>query len=213
MNRITLILIYILLTSVWTHSARAGEPLAELLKAVQTDDSVTAKALLARGMDVDTADPSGNTLLMIAARKGHFDLVKFLLDAKARVRARNGYGESAIMAAALHGHLEVVKVLQAYGSEINHSGWTPLHYAAWGGYNDVCSFLLEKGAEINARSANGSSPIMMAARQGNLETARLLLVKGADLSLSNDSGETALSWAVKSGDTALAELLRKAGAK
>lgn len=193
--------------------AVAQSPLEDLLKTVRTNDLGAAKALLARGMDIDTSDPSGNTLLMLAAREGHFEFVKFLLDGKAKVRARNGYGESAIMLAALQGHLEAVKILQAYGAEINHSGWAPLHYAAWGGHNEICSFLLEKGAKIDIRSANGTTPIMMAARQGHGETVRLLLANSADPKLSNDSGETALVWAVKSGNTEVSELLRKAGVK
>lgn len=193
--------------------AFAQGPLEELVKAVRANDNASAKALLARGMDMDTSDPSGNTLLMIAAREGHFDLVKFLLDGKAKVRARNGYGESAIMFGALGGHLEVVKVLQAYGAEINHSHWTPLHYAAWGGHSVICSFLLEKGAMIDAQSANGTSPVMMAARQGHVETVKFLLAKSADVKLSNDSGETAMSWALKAGNMDVADLLRKAGAK
>lgn len=209
------ILISILLMSAYVlaGNARGQEPLEDLLKAVRTNDMAMARGLLARGMEVDTSDPGGNTLLIIAAREGHFDLTKFLLDSKARVRARNGYGESAIMLAALRGHLEVVKVLQAYGAEINHSGWTPLHYAAWGGHNDICAFLLEKGAAIDIRSANGSTPIMMAARQGNLETVKLLLARSADAKLSNEAGDTAVTWALKTGNAEVAELLQKAGAK
>ena len=194
-------------------SASAQDPVDDLLKAVQSNQGEAVKALLARGMDIDTADPSGNTLLIIASLEGHFDLAKYFLDHGARVRIRNGFGESPIMLASLRGHLEIVKLLQAYGGEMNHSGWTPLHYCAWGGHDDICRFLLEKGAKIDARSANGTTPIMMAARQGHLETVKMLLANSANANLKNEAGATALTWALKEGKEAVAELLRKSGAQ
>ncbi len=72
------ILIIIVVTLYCFLGARASaqETIDELLSAVRLNQVEVAKAFLARGMDVDTADSSGNTLLMIASREGHFDLSK-----------------------------------------------------------------------------------------------------------------------------------------
>ncbi len=180
----------------------------DLLLAAQTGDVPKIQAGLRAGMDPNTADPQGNTLLIIAAREGHFDLAKMLLDQHAKARDRNAFGDSALMLAALHGNLELVRLIAAYGGEVNGPGWTPLHYCAWGGYTDVCSQLVELGANVNARAPNGTTPLMMASREGKIETARWLLQHGADAKIKNDADATALDWALKYGRTELAQLLR-----
>ena len=40
--------------------------------------------------------------------------------------------------------------------------------------------MIERGANVNARSPNGSTPLMMAAREGREEIARTLLESGTD---------------------------------
>ena len=189
-------------------SAIAQDPVEDLLSAANAGELPKVEAALRGGMDPDTSDPQGNTLLIIAAREGHFDMAKALLDQRANVRERNAVGDSPLMLAALHGHLELVRLLASYGGEVNGTGWTGLHYCAWGGYADVCSLLVELGAKVDARAPNGATPLMMASRQGNLVTARWLLRLGAAPKLKNDSGETALDWALKYGHSDIAQLLR-----
>ena len=71
------------------------------------------------------------------------------------------------------------------------------HYAVFGGRADAAALLLEKGADINARSANGSSVVMMAVYEGHEEVVKQLIARGADLSVKNDRGDGALEWAFK----------------
>ena len=115
------------------------------------------------------------------------------------------------MLAALHGHLETVRLLAAHGGELNPSGWTPLHYCAWEGHTDVCALLVELGARVNARAANGATPLMMASQQGRPDTVRWLLDHGADPGLRSDVNATALDWAVKYDKPDVARVLRSAG--
>src|SRR5262249_20625195 len=63
---------------------------------------------------------------------------------------------------------------------------TPLHAAARSrrpGTAEVTRFLLERGAEINARAASGSTPLLSAAEVGHLGAVRLLTAAGADVHL------------------------------
>lgn len=115
----------------------------DLLKAIEDNNTSEVTAILQRGMDVNTVDKSGNTLLILAVEKGNLDLVKFLIGHRARVHSRNQYGDTALMMAALKGQLEMAQLLVASGAEINHSGWTPLAYAAFGGHAQVVEFLIE----------------------------------------------------------------------
>ena len=51
----------------------------DILIAVQNSDSATVIDLINRGMDVNTADATGSTLLMIAARNANQGLVEQLI--------------------------------------------------------------------------------------------------------------------------------------
>ena len=62
------------------------------MKAVNDGDAKTVAALLAQGLDPNTTDSVGNTVLMTAVRLGHQELVSLLIDRKASVTRRNPFG-------------------------------------------------------------------------------------------------------------------------
>ena len=101
------------------------------------------------------------------------------------------------MLACLKGHVPLVKLLISRNADINHPGWTPLHYAATGGHVELIRLLLEESAYIDAESPNGTTPLMMAARYGSAKATQLLIDEGADLQIKNQLGLTALDFAVQ----------------
>ena len=117
------------------------------------------------------------------------------------------------MMAALKGQLEMAQLLVASGAEINHSGWTPLAYAAFGGHAQVVEFLIDKGADVDARAPNHATALMMAAKSGHAEVVKLLLEADADTDIKTADGITALKWAKESGHSKIKEMLQKAGAR
>ena len=187
-------------------------PYDDFLKAVNAGDVKTVGSFLGQGLDPDTADKDGNTVLMIASRLGHKELVQYLLAHKASASKRSPHGDTALMLASLGGHLEIAKILVAGGAPIAQDGWTALHYAAFEGHAEVIKFLLEKGADKNGLGPNGYSPLMFTARGGHLEAARILLYADADMSIKGPKGETALSIATERKKEDLVSLLRRAGA-
>ena len=193
-------------------SLAAGQAFEQLLKAVTQGDAKAVGDYLARGLDPDTADPDGNTILMIAARLGHQELVSLLISRKAGVGRRSPHGDTALMMASLKGHLAIAKLLVANGAQVSHPGWTPLHYAAFEGRSEVIRFLLEKGADKDGPAPNGFTPLMLAARGGHLEAARTLLHEDANVAIRGPIGETALSIAKGRKEVELESLLRRAGA-
>jgi hypothetical protein len=190
----------------------AAQSFDELLKAVNEGNAKTVGVLLDKGLDPDTADPDGNTILMIAARLGHQDVVSLLISRKAAVARRSPHGDTALMMACLKGHLAIAKLLVANGAQISQSGWAPLHYAAFEGRAEVIRYLLEKGADKDALAPNGFTALMLAARGGHIDTARLLLYEDADLTVRGPKGETALGIARERKNQELEDLLRRAGA-
>lgn len=191
-----------------------AEPLLDTLRvAVENDRADEVKRLLARGMDPDSVDAQGEPMLCIAARNGNVKTVQVLLAGKAHPNLANRYGDTPLMLAALKGDLPTVRALQAGGAALNKSGWTPLIYAATGGHDDVVTFLLQHGAEIDAQAPNGTTALMMAIHEHHPDTARLLIASGANVSHRNQEGASALEWARELNEDGIVKELRRAGAE
>ena len=195
----------------FTGLARGGA-YDDILAAANDNDTATVVDLLKRGMDVNTSDRAGSTLLMIAARTGNLQLLQTLLANRANVNRRNQYGDSAVMVAALNGKLEAVKALLEHGAELNTSGWTTLHYAVFGGDTEVLALVIAKGGKLDARAPNGQTALMLAVKNGKLEVVRQLIDADADMDIADFEGVTAIKLAHKLGHEEIAGYLRSVGA-
>jgi tetratricopeptide (TPR) repeat protein len=74
------------------------------------------KALLAKGVGVESLDVDGTTALMDAARAGHVESMKVLLANGADVNQQVG-GRSALVFAAMFGHLDAAQLLVERGAD------------------------------------------------------------------------------------------------
>ena len=59
-------------------------------------------------------------------------------------------------------------------------GYTPLHYFARKGNENLCRLLPEHNADVNAQSEDGYTPLHLSAREGNKTLCRFLLEHNAD---------------------------------
>ena len=89
----------------------------------------------------------------------------------------------------------------------------PLAYAAYNGHTEIVEYLLKRGAEIDAKTENGSTALFFASRFGHIETVRTLLKHQADPTIVNDNDETAVDWALKGKNTDIEDILRAAGGR
>ena len=194
-------------------SAQAGayEDMETAMIRRNTSDVID---LLKRGMDVNTVDRQGDTLLIQAVREDMPELFDALLKRRPRLDFRNRSGETAISIAAYLGKLEYVRRLAEAGARIDFPGWPPLAYAAFNNHPQVVEYLIEKGANINARTETGATPLFLAARYGHTDIVKLLLKHHADPSIADQRQETAIDAAQKAENNgATIELLRAAGAR
>jgi ankyrin repeat protein len=97
------------------------------------------------------------------------------------------------------GKSRTAQLLVERQADINHPGWTPLHYAATNGNPKIIKLLLEESAYIDAESPNGTTPLMMAARYGSTEAVHLLINEDANIHLKNQLGLNALNFAKDGG--------------
>ncbi len=185
-------------------------PIDDLVLAAELNDGYTVSKLLQRGVDPNMPDARDRKALSIALREESDKALDSLLaHPTLDINAANANGETALMLAAIKGKLDWVQKIVKKGAPINTEGWSPLHYACSGPDNGVSAWLLSQGANINARSPNGSTPLMMAARYGALDSPAVLLKAGADVNLLNDKGLSAADFAATAGrDELRAKLLK-----
>lgn len=194
-----------LLIGVSSASAGAFE---DFFRAVRTDNARAVNDLLSRGFDPNSHEESGQSALTLAVREGAKQVVDVLLKSpQLSVDAANQFGETGLMFAALKGDLALVRRLVERGAAVNRAGWNALHYAASGPEPEVVAWLLAQGAEIEARSPNGTTALMMAARYGSEQSADLLLAKKASTEARNERGMTAADFARAGGREVLAKRL------
>lgn len=201
-----------LITLVLSASAFAGA-YEDMEEALIRGDTGAAVALINRGMDVNTVDRHGNTLLTQSIRRDLPELFDYLMQRKARINMRNRNGETALSIAAYLGRANYVRRLVDAGAEVNFFGWPPLAYAAYNGHTEIVEYLLKRGAEIDAKTENGSTALFFASRFGHIETVRTLLKHQADPTIVNDNDETAVDWALKGKHTDIEDILRAAGGR
>ncbi len=72
--------------------------------------------------------------------------------------------------------------------------------------------LIAHGADVNARSADGTTALMWAVYNGDVDLVRTLIKKGADVSAVNHYGASAMQQAAITANTPILKLLLEAGA-
>ena len=200
----------------------------KLLKAADKGDVKKVSRFIKKGMDVNLSDDFGWTPLFRAAKKGHAEVVKLLLDAGAEVDKPTA-GIAPLWWAAESGHTDAAKVLLDHGANINapgKEGATALYTAVNFGRKGVIELLLEKGADVNAREEKYNwcplhtavqtsyGPVGVDQEKNRREIVELLLKFGADLAAKESSnGWTPLHIACFLGRRNLAEILLDGGAE
>ncbi|MGB0749576.1 MAG: ankyrin repeat domain-containing protein [Magnetospiraceae bacterium] len=87
-----------------------------LLSALHIGDTDRVKALLEGGA-VEARDGYGQTPLILAAVKGHGDIVDYLISRGAKLNVTAKHGMTPLMLASLNGHGDIVKSLLKAGAD------------------------------------------------------------------------------------------------
>lgn len=143
----------------------------KLVRAVRAGEAETVRRLLAAGADPNVRNSRGMPVLIQVAEANLSALVR------------------ADIMHALFDH-------QVDPNQTDTRGATAFHAAAAAGQWQAMRLLLARGADIDARAANGETPLHYAARvaagSGRLETLKFMLELGVNSQVRDNTGLTAL---------------------
>lgn len=227
---------YLLENGAEVHASDKGG-LVPLHNACSYGHYEVTELLLKHGANVNVADLWKFTPLHEAAAKGKYEIVKLLIKHGADISRKNRddktpldlvreedhefasdllRGNAALLDAAKNGNLSRVQRLVTSDNincrDAQGRNSTPLHLAA--GYNniEVAEYLLENGADVNARDKGGLIPLHNASSYGHLDIAALLIKFKTVVNATDKWGFTPLHEAAQKGRTQLCALLLAHGA-
>ena len=112
-----------------------------------------------------------------ASERGHLEIMRLLLEARANIDGRDMVGgQTALHHACGGGNVEAVSLLLAAGANkdaVSDSGYTPLHMACRCRHAKVVRLLLEAGVRPGART-RGITAFQFAVGRSRLRIRRLL---------------------------------------
>ena len=121
------------------------------------------------GIDINSFDTEGYTLLHKACIDRQTRAVELLLDAGADVRIKDGAGRTPLHLAALTRQVAIVEILldRIPARSIPELWDSPiLHDAVNTGDESIIQMLVQHGANVNAKNENGVSAVDYAASKG-----------------------------------------------
>ena len=161
------------------------------------------KALIAAGADINAIDEESNINPLIRATEcANLTLMQQLVNEGADIWLSNDAGISGIHVASVMISARIFNFYAERGVDVNYyaNGFsrTPIMFAAAYGIQQDISFLMERGADIEAKDMEQDSwrPLRIASHCENVNTVLSLLMHGADTDAVCSFGRTALHSAV-----------------
>ncbi|KAK2808277.1 hypothetical protein FQN50_004836 [Emmonsiellopsis sp. PD_5] len=169
-----------------------------------------------KGIDVSIVDSNGyHSPLDIAIMQGHVHVARFLLE-REEFKEDPLALQRALGSAAYAGQMGILQLLLDRGVAVNsvdHQECSPLYRAAAIGQVDALTYLVNRGADINAKNTPSAQTCVFGAvlHQRPAILTRLLDL-GADPNIPNNKTLTPLHWAAENKYTEMVRALLAHGA-
>ncbi|MEM9569659.1 MAG: ankyrin repeat domain-containing protein, partial [Bacteroidota bacterium] len=187
----------------WFEGAKAGN--TKLLAALYNNYNI----------NIDSRNESNYTALLLSAKEGQLDCVKFLVQQGADIDTTDKWSSTALLLSAQQGHIDCVQYLLQQGADINtkaKDGGTALLLSAKEGHIDCVKYLLQQGADINTKANDGGTALLWSAYRGHIDCVKYLLQQGADINAKNEKGDTAALVSIYKGQLDCLKYLLQQGA-
>lgn len=176
--------------------------------------------LINEGVDINSVDRSGNSILMNSVNLGLYKFTKLLLsNKKIDVNIKNRRGLSVIIIALFEMidkkyQIQICNLLIKSGVDIelvNRNGFTPLCYASKISDTNIFKFLLKLEKRYNFYdhlSESKSTPLIEAIKNNNLDIVKILIkFKKSEIYYKDEIGNCSLLYACKVGNLDIVKLL------
>lgn len=166
------------------------------------------------GMNVETADSTGETALMKATKAGKGEIVKALLDGGADPKKVNAEGVPPLIQAIRSHQTEAARALIAGGANVDardNAGFSSVMLAVLENQHDIAETMINAGADVLVQNHSTlESALILAAQRGYTDLVQLLLknvITKEDRDAKDKKGMTALAWASLNGHLDAVKLL------
>lgn len=137
------------------------------IRVCQKGDISCAKKMIDKGLDINSRDKEGRTLLHIATQNGRTDIMDLLLTMGANINEEDYQGNTDLHYAILNNHIEAIEFLLGCPNiNINandHQGNTSLHLAINKSNVEAVRLLLNnQGIDVNKFNNRHIAPLRMA---------------------------------------------------
>lgn len=190
--------------------------------AALTGNKLMFLFLMNHGANIDVHTAKGETLLHITppSNQDYLDILKVLLEMNLSVNATTCSGLTPLHYLIINqmGYsdpltdktTEYLSLLLSHGANINAKvlssrAETALHLAVSGKMprESLVTFLIDKGATVDAKTKDGRTPLHLAAERGRHSIFRILMDAGADASIKAPAESLSNGALVSEGETAL----------
>jgi ankyrin repeat protein len=185
--------------------------------AAEAGDLAEVQRLIGQGPGLLNAarPPYAMTPLMLAAQKGHVEVVRWLVDQEAAVDEQDLSGNTALCHASNEKDCApVVRLLLERGADptiANQFDYIPLVNACDRGDSAAVRCLLDHPsapATINHVDEGGRTAVWWASFRGRVDVLRALLEKGADHTIADEHGRTPMTFAKQNNHPECVEALK-----
>jgi ankyrin repeat protein len=203
----------------------------DIQKAIVENNLTKVKKLVkANPRILGIKSESGETPLYVAIYEGHLEIIQYLVDNGADIDDTYN-GESALYITCKHGShreisIEIIEYLldvvesdedeydeDKYINKKGKKGYFTLYIACDKGDHDIVNLLLERGADINQATDDGTTALIIAVQENkdnsHLEIIETLLQAGANTGAEDNEDNTALHYAEENDDAEVIELLEQ----
>ncbi|MGJ7030491.1 ankyrin repeat domain-containing protein [Niabella hirudinis] len=202
-----------------TNSPDMNAPPVNIIEAVEKNQLAVVSAALKSGANVNTADKSKRSLLLIATQANNLEMAKLLVANGADVNQQDQIKDSPFLYAGASGFAELVSLFLEHGARFdvfNRYNGSALIPACERGHLVVVKILSNtKGYPIDHINRLGWTALMEAVVLGNgskkyVEVVQTLVNAGCNVTIPDNDGVTALQHARSRGYAEIAVVLENA---
>ncbi|WP_218460816.1 ankyrin repeat domain-containing protein [Rickettsia sp. TH2014] len=186
--------------------------------------------LLINKVNIDIRDDEGWTMLHLAIKNNHHEIVQLLLKHHANITIYSPEGLNAIQAATKECNLKIINSLLKYCDTVDdmcsaflinlantimdyECGRTLQHIAADENYAEIIRLLLRHNIDMHCKDTTGRIPMHLAAESGNIAIIKEYIAHNVDINIQDAYGMTPLHCAIRGGNYTVISILLKQGCK